>query len=63
MSDFYRLNYAEKKARLRNEAKQWQRDFAKHSYSYGEIADRQTYFEREGRKYGLTREFRNEGII
>lgn len=63
MADFYRLNYAEKKARLRNEAMQWQHDFANHSYSCSEIADRQAYFEREGRKYGLIREFRNNGII
>lgn len=63
MKNLYKLNYAEKKARLRNEAMAWQHDFSRHSYSWEEVADKQAYFEREGRKYGLISEFKANGII
>lgn len=63
MKELYRLTYREKKAKLREEAITWQHDFSKHNYSYGEIAEKQAYFEKEGMKYGLIQEFRREGII
>lgn len=55
--------YMTKKAELIEEAKNWQYDFADHNYSYGEILEMQNYFERNGKRYGLLREFRENGII
>lgn len=63
MKELYKLTYREKKAKLREEAVEWQCDFSRHCYSYGELAEMQAYFEKEGKKYGLMREFRENGII
>ena len=63
MKGLYKLTYSEKKAKLREEAVEWQCDFSKHNYSYGELAEMQAYFEKEGKKYGLMKEFRENGII
>ena len=46
----------------RQEAIDWQNDFAKHNYSYGELAEFGEYFEKLGRRYGLLKEFRENGI-
>lgn len=54
--------YSIRKADVRQQAMDWQSDFANHNYSYGEIAWFQGYFETLGRRYGLLREFRAEGI-
>ena len=57
-------NYYElRKADVRDQAIQWQADFGNHNYSYGELAFHQNYFENLGKRYGLLREFRSEGII
>lgn len=63
MKGFYRLTYREKKARLREEAVRWQLDYSRHCLSYGELAEKHSYFEKEGRKYGLMKEFKENGII
>lgn len=63
MKDLYKLTYREKKAKLIEEAIRWQRDFAEHNYSMSELADWCAYFEKEGRKYGLIKEFKENGII
>ena len=63
MRDFYKLTYRKKKAKLREEAIKWQHDFSKHNYSMLELAVWGAYFEKEGRKYGLIKEFRENGII
>ena len=55
--------YAIRKADVRDEAIRWQADFCNHNYSYGELADFSDYFTRLGKRYGLLREFKNEGII
>ena len=55
--------YEQKKQEVRQEAIDYQNDFANNNYSYGEIADRQSYFEKKGRRYGLLREFHENGII
>ena len=55
--------YALRKADVREEAIEWQADFCNHNYSYGELVFQSNYFERLGKRYGLIREFRNEGII
>lgn len=63
MRDFYKLTYREKKEKLREQAIEWQRDFAEHNYSMSELVDWSAYFEKEGRKYGLIKEFKENGII
>lgn len=63
MKELYKLTYSEKKAKLREEAVEWQCDFSRHDYSYGELAEMLAYFEKEGKKYGLVKEFRENGII
>ena len=63
MKELYKLTYREKKARLREEAVRWQQDFSRHDYSYGELAEIQAYFEKEGKKYGLMKEFKENCII
>lgn len=45
------------------EAIEWQLDFGNHSYSYGELNEFQYYFERLAKRYGLVKEFRENGII
>ena len=55
----YQIN----KTNARNKAIEWQYDFENHNYSWSELADWQDYFTALGKKYGLLREFRNEGII
>lgn len=63
MGDFYKLTYREKKAKLREQAIVWQNSFRNNNYSYGEIAEKQAYFEKEGKKYGLIKEFKENGIV
>lgn len=63
MQNFYILTYREKKAKLREEAIQWQHDFANHNYSWQEVADKQAYFEHKAKYLGLTKEFKENGII
>lgn len=41
----------------------WQSDFADHNYSYGELAYFSDYFETKARRYGLVKEFKENGII
>ena len=41
----------------------WQSNFDTKTYSYDELAACQQYFERLGQKYGLTAEFRENGIV
>ena len=55
-------SYAELKERARNKARDWQLDFGNHNYSYGELYEWQQYFEKLGKRYGLLKEFRDEGI-
>jgi len=55
--------YQKAKEKARNEAIDWQADFANHNYSHGELAYFSDYFETKARRYGLVKEFREEGII
>lgn len=55
--------YSIRKADVREEAIEWQADFCNNNYSYGELAYYEDYFSRLGRRYGLLREFRENGII
>ena len=54
--------YATKKAVARQEAIDWQNDFGNHNYSYEEMQEAAEHFEKLGRRYGLLKEFRENGI-
>ena len=55
--------YQKEKEKTRNEAVERQADFASHDYSYGELACFSGYFEAKARRYGLVKEFKENGII
>ena len=55
--------YQKRKEAARDEAIGWQADFGNHNYSYGELAFYSDDFEKKAKRYGLLKEFRNEGII
>lgn len=55
--------YKELKEKARQEAIDWQIDFANHNYDYVELAKFSEHFEKLGKRYGLIKEFRNEGIL
>ncbi len=62
--DWYKRPTREiKKDILREFAIEWQTRFSEFNYSYYELADWQTFFEEYGKRYGLLREFRENGII
>lgn len=54
--------YKELKEKLRQEAMEWQAIFSEQRLSYEELVEMQSYFEKMGRKYGLLKEFRQNGI-
>ena len=55
--------YQRAKARARDKAIEWQLDFNNQNYSYGELAYYGNYFERLAKRYGLVKEFKENGII
>ena len=56
-------NYQKQKENAREKAIQWQQDFENNNYSWLELAQWQQYFEKLGKRYGLTDEFKENGII
>lgn len=55
--------YQRRKEQVQEEAREWQSSFSEESYSWAEVAEAGQRFERLGRRYGLLREFRENGII
>lgn len=55
--------YQRNKEAVREFAIEWQADFCNHNYSYGELAVFRDMFYRLARKWGLVREFRENGLI
>lgn len=55
--------YQECKEKAREEAKAWQLDFANNNHSYEEIGNVGGYFAKLAKRYGLTKEFKENGII
>ena len=55
--------YQKAKNNARNKAIAWQHDFCNHNYSYGELIEWNDYFNKLAKRYGLTEEFRENGII
>lgn len=52
--------YEKRKAEVRAEAIKY--SYSEEELSYGELADRQDYFRKLGKRYGLLREFKENGI-
>lgn len=57
-----KTTYTRNKAVARQEAIDWQKDVANHDYSYGELVEFEEHFEKLGKRYGLLKEFRENGI-
>jgi len=55
--------YVEKKEQVRQEAINWQHDFENNAYDYSELSLMSSYFERMGKRYGLLKEFKENGVI
>ena len=55
--------YQKQKAAAREKAVNWQLTFSEHDYSYGELAVFGEKFTKLGKRYGLLKEFRENGII
>lgn len=55
-------NYQKRKEAVREAAIDWQASFASIVWSYGEVAEWQEKFYRLGKRYGLLREFHENGI-
>lgn len=58
----YGKTYQDKKDYLRDTAIKWQYNFASLSWSYGELAIIQDWFYKNGKRYGLLKEFRENAI-
>ena len=56
-------NYQKRKEAARQEAIDWQNEAARLTLSYEGLAIATAHFEKLGRRYGLLREFRENGII
>ena len=56
------MTYAERKENARQIAIDWQLNESDYPYSYGGMAILTDYFYRLGKRYGLLREFRENGI-
>ena len=56
-------NYAERKASLQGIAMEWQARFAEYAWSYGELAEIYSFLEKNAKKYGLIKEFKENCII
>ena len=57
-----KTTYASNKAVARQEAIDWQNGVANRNYSYEEMQEAAEHFEKLGRRYGLLKEFRENGI-
>lgn len=60
MSSTKQSYYQKRKAEVREEAIEY--SYSEEELSYGELAEKNDYFERLGRRYGLLREFKENAI-
>lgn len=51
------------KEEARQYAIEWQKTFSERNMTYGQIAEQEDIFTKLGRKFGLLREFKENGII
>lgn len=56
------MTYQEKKEKVRQEAIKWQLDFSNHNYSWLDLSIYYEYFYKLGKRYGLLKEFHENGI-
>ena len=56
-------HYQIEKEKARQEAMEWQRNFAEHNLSWHELYMQQIRFEKLARQFGLRKEFRENGVI
>ena len=54
--------YQQRKEEAREQAIEWQCNFEKSNYSWTELAAWGNHFEALGKRYGLLKEFRENGI-
>lgn len=57
-----KTTYATKKSVARQKAIDWQNDLFRDNRSYEDMQEAAEYFEKLGRRYGLLKEFRENGI-
>ena len=57
-----KTTYASNKAVARQEAIDWQNDLFRDNRSYEDMQEAAEHFEKLGRRYGLLKEFRENGI-
>lgn len=57
------MTYQEKKADVRQKAINFLQVSSEYDFSYSEIIKYQNYFLKQGKRYGLLKEFRENGII
>lgn len=55
--------YQQEKAAACEYVADWLAEFAENAWGWGEVAEMQDFFLRLARRYGLVREFRENGII
>ena len=55
--------YQENKSRIREKALEFKLNFGEKNYSYYELSKITNYFEKQGRRYGLLKEFKENCII
>lgn len=56
-------SYAEKKEAARDEAICWQMEASQKNLYMSELAEAGAHFEKLGKRYGLLKEFRENGIL
>lgn len=57
------MTYQEKKADVIQKAINFLQVSSEYDFSYSEIIEYQNYFLKQGKRYGLLKEFRENGII
>lgn len=56
------MTYQQGKERARERAIKWQHDFQNQAYGYKDLSEWADTFQRLGKRYGLLREFHENGI-
>lgn len=57
------MSYKQLKANAIQKVMDWKNDYCNHDYSWGELAYWSDYFGKLAKRYGLIKEFRENGII
>lgn len=55
--------YKKLKEKARQKAIEWQKEFSEKQIFYSELVEAQAYFEKQAKRYGLIKEFKENGII